>query len=147
MKHLIVALLLTMTAGAAYAETILMSRSHEKYDVVLEVAKQSLADHGYTVSHVQRCDGGLKDFGYTSEPYRLLFFGKPEEVRALTDEYPQIIPYLPLKLAVFKEGDDVLAAIFNPEELDKLFRNEALKIYFMRWKNDFVSILNDIKKA
>ena len=147
MKHLLAVLFIMLISTAVQAETILMSRSHEKYDVVLDVARQSLEEHGYTVSHIQRCDGGLKDFGYTTEPYRLLFFGKPEEVRTLTDKYPQLIPFLPLKLAVFKEGDDVLAAIFNPEELAKLFKDDELKVQFMRWKSDLVSILNDIKKS
>lgn len=137
-------MLLVFGIGVVSAETILMARSHNKFDVTLEAAKKSLAEHGYTVSHIQRCDGGLKSFGFTTDPYRLLFFGKPEEVRSLTKKYPEIIPYLPLKLAVFAEGDDVLVAIFNPEELAKLFKNDELKIQFLRWKSDFVSILNDI---
>lgn len=143
-NHLLAGLLLILSVGVAQAETILMSRAHDKFEVTLEVAKKSLADHGYVVSHIQRCDGGLKDFGFTTAPYRLLFFGKPEEVRSLTKKYPQIIPYLPLKLAVFEEGDEVLAAIFNPEELARLFKDEELKIHFTRWKSDFDSILNDI---
>jgi len=145
MKNLLIySLLLFMGIGIAQAENILMTRSHHKFDVALEAAKKSLADHGYTVSHIQRCDGGLKNFGFTTDPYRLLFFGKPEEIRALTGKYPEIIPYVPLKLAVFAEGDEVLAAIFNPEELARLFKDDELKVQFQRWKSDFVSILNDI---
>lgn len=143
-KYLIIGLLLLLGQGVARAENILMARAHGNFDVTMETAKKSLQEHGYVVAHIQRCDGGLKNFGFTSAPYRLIFFGKPDEVRTLTREYPELIPFLPLKLAIFEEDDEVLAAIFNPEELSRLFNNKQLHVQFMRWKNDFDSILSDI---
>lgn len=133
-------------AGTVNAETILMARSHEKYSVVIDKTKKTLEGHGYTVSHEQRCDGGLKKFGYNTDTYRVLFFGKPEEVRYLSKTYPALIPYLPLKLAVYAEGDDILVASFNPEAYSLFFPQKELKIQFSRWKSDLDSIFKEIRR-
>ncbi|TNF99041.1 MAG: DUF302 domain-containing protein [Gammaproteobacteria bacterium] len=148
MKKIILICLLVM-AGAvttAFAENLLMARSNRSFEVTLEVAKDSIAAHGYTVSHIQRCDGGLEGFGYVTDKYRVIFFGKPDEVRSLSEKYPHIIPFLPLKIAVYAEEDETLAAMFNPEEFSALFTEEELRTQFSRWKSDFVSILDDIRK-
>jgi len=134
-------------AGTAAAENILMARSYEAADVVLEKTAKILEGHGYTVAHQQRCDGGLKGFGYETDAYRVLFYGKPEEVRHLRKTYPALIPYLPLKIAIYAEGDEALAISFNPEEYGQLFpRDEALQTQFSRWKSDLDSILAEIRQ-
>ena len=59
MKGFILIYLLLMAGfvTTASAENLLMTRSNRSFDVTLEVAKDSIAAHGYTVSHIQRCDG------------------------------------------------------------------------------------------
>ena len=145
MKRLTITFLFLLMMGSVQAESILMARSSNNFEVTLQEAQKSLEHHGYTVAHVQRCDTGLGDFGYKTDRYRLLFFGKGKEVRYLTEKYPTLIPYLPLKLAIYAEEEETLAVIFNPEELGKLFPQKELKIQFARWKNDLDSILEDIK--
>lgn len=135
-----------LASNVALAQNILMARSMHNFDYTLQTAIESVKEHGYTVSHIQKCDGGLSGFGYKTAPYRLLFIGKPKEIRALTKKHIGLIPYLPLKLAVYEEGDETIVAIFNPEKLSELFNDETLKIQFARWKNDFDSILNDIRE-
>jgi len=137
---------LTMT-GTVSAENLLMARSTETVDVVLDKTVKILEGHGYTVAHQQRCDGGLMGFGYATDVYRVLFFGKPEEVRHLSKTYPALIPYLPLKIAIYAEGDEVLAVSFNPEEYGRLFPQvEELQTQFARWKSDLDSILAEIRR-
>lgn len=139
-------LALTVFAGAVPAEqNLLMARSSSGFEVTIEVAKESLAAHGYTVMHEQRCDGGLKGMGYKTDFYRVLFFGKSHEVRDLSLKYPELIPFLPLKLAVYAEGDQTLVAIFNPQEMAPLFGSPEITLQFSRWKSDLVSILADIR--
>ena len=132
-------------AGPAAAETILMARSYESFEVVLEETRKSLEGHGYTIAHEQRCDGGLHDSGYKTDFYRVLFFGKPDEVRRLSKAYPELIPYLPLKMAVFAEGDQMLIVSFNPEEYALLFSQPELRIQFARWKSDIESVLAEMR--
>ncbi len=146
MRYLAIGLLIFMTSLAAHAENILMTRSYQSFNVVLQAAKASLEGHGYTVAHEQRCDGGLKNFGYQTDYYRVIFFGKPDEVRYLSNTYPEFIPYLPLKLAVFAEGDQMLAVSFNPEIYGRFFPQEELKIQFARWKADLDSVMADLRE-
>lgn len=145
MKQLALILLVLLTNSLAHAENILMARSYHDFEVVLEETKKSLESHGYTVAHEQRCDGGLKGFGYNTDFYRVLFFAKPKEVRKLSKKYPELIPYLPMKIAVFAEGDQMLVVSFNPEAYAPLFNSPELQTQFARWKNDIDSVLRDVK--
>ena len=146
MKRLTIAFLLVLMMGSVQAENILMARSPNNFEVTLQVAQKSLEEHGYAIAHVQRCDTGLGDFGYKTDRYRLLFFGKGKEVRYLTEKYPALIPYVPLKLAIYAEEEETLAVIFNPEGLGQLFPQKELKIQFSRWKNDIDSVLADVSQ-
>ncbi len=146
MKALFLSLLLMMISVNVCAENILMARSYDSFEAVLQETKNSLEGHGYTVAHEQRCDGGLKGFGYNTDYYRVIFFGKPEEVRSLSNKYPELIPYLPLKIAVFAEGDQMLVVSFNPEVYGTMFTDPALKTQFSRWKSDIDSVLRDVQQ-
>ncbi len=146
MRYLVISLLMLMTSLFAHAENILMTRSYQSYDVVLQAAKASLESHGYTIAHEQRCDSGLVHSGYQTDYYRVIFFGKPDEVRYLSKTYPELIPYLPLKLAVFAEDDQMLAVSFNPEAYGRFFIQEELKIQFARWKADLDSVMADLRE-
>jgi len=143
---LVMAFMLILVAGNVYAENILMARSPNSFDITLQVTKKSLEEHGYTVAHIQRCDTGLGDVGLKTDRYRLLFIGKPDEIRSLTKKYPKLIPYVPLKMAVYAEENESLVAIFNPENLSRLFPQRDLRVQFSRWKSDFESILEDVGK-
>lgn len=136
-----------LIAGQAHAEKVMMARSYQGFEVTLEAVKNALESRGYTVAHEQRCDGGLKGFGYETDLYRVIFFGKPDEVRHWSNAHPEMIPYLPLKLAVIAEADQVLVVGFNPEELAELFTDKKLKIQFSRWKNDVESILTEVSRS
>ena len=138
------ALLLTSAAGA---DNILMGRIPMRAEIVIEYVKTSVEEHGYTVAHIQLCDGGMKDFGYESDFYRVVFFGKIDEVRKAAERYPELVSYLPLKLAVIAEEDETLLAVLNPEALAPFFADEAVQIQLGRWHSDLVSILQDVRRA
>ena len=60
------ALLLLLVASAIVnADNMIMGRAALRAEIVLEYVKSSIEEHGYTIAHVQLCDGGMKDFGYT----------------------------------------------------------------------------------
>ena len=133
--------------GTAQAENMLMSRVPLAADIVLAYAQSSIEEHGYSIAHMQTCDDGLGDFGYKTDYYRVLFFGKGEEVRQISADYPELVSYLPLKLAVIAERDETLLTILNPEALLPFFADEAVKIQLGRWHNDLVSILDDVARS
>lgn len=148
MNKLFLILLLYVSAfSVAQAENMLMARSYDDFDTTLENVKKALESRGYTIAHEQKCDGGLKGFGYETDLYRVLFYGKPEEVRYWSKKNPMMVPYLPLKIAVFAEDSEVLVVSFNHEELSSLFGDRKLQIQFSRWKNDISSVMDEITQS
>lgn len=141
------AIALLAFACAAQADNMLMSRIQMRAEIVLEYVKSSIEEHGYSIAHLQLCDGGMKDFGYASDVYRVVFFGKVEEVRRISADYPELVTYLPLKLAVIAEKDETLLTVLNPEALAPYYADEALQIQLGRWHNDLQSILDDVRRA
>lgn len=139
--------LAVILGGAAQAENMLMSRVPLAADTVLAYAQSSIEEHGYSIAHVQTCDDGLGDFGYKSDFYRVLFFGKAEEVRQITAKYPELASYLPLKLAVIAERDETILSILNPEALMPFFADQTVQIQLGRWHNDLVSIFDDVARS
>ena len=75
--------------------------------------KASIEEHGYTVAHLQLCDGGMKDFGYESD-FTGWCFRQVDEVRMVSARYPELVSYLPLKIAVIAEKDETLLTVSIP---------------------------------
>lgn len=148
MKTLLrLALLLVALGGLAHADNILMARIQLPADLALEYVKTSVAEHGYTVAHIQLCDGGLADFGYKSDIYRVVFFGKIDEVRRITADHPDLVSYLPLKMTVVAEKGETLLSVINPAVLGQFYADSELQIQLQRWTSDLHSIIDDVHKA
>jgi uncharacterized protein (DUF302 family) len=146
-KWLYVLLLLVVIVGPVRAENMLMSRIPLAADVVLAYVQSSIEEHGYSIAHLQTCDDGLGDFGYKSDFYRVVFFGKVDEVQRIGARHPELVSYLPLKIAVIAERDETLLSVLNPEALEPYFPDEDVQIQLGRWHNDLVSILGDVRRA
>ena len=54
-----------------------------------------------TCACVQRVDIGLTSSGFKTAEYRVVFFGKPDELLSLPDKHPELLAYLPLKFTIF----------------------------------------------
>lgn len=147
MKRLLVLLVALLSMAGASAENILMSRIPLRAELVLEYVKSSVEEHGYTIAHLQLCDGGMTDFGYKTDFYRVVFFGKINEVRRISSKYPELVSYLPLKMAVIAEKDETLVTVLNPEALSPFYADEEVQIQLGRWHNDLVSILEDVRRS
>lgn len=139
------ALFLTSIILTCHADpSILMARSGEKADVSFQQTKTLLEEYGYTVAFVQTCDGGMKKLGYQSDFYRVIFFGKPEEIRTISNNYPSLTPFIPLKMVVFAENDETVISVINPENFSVASNNPQLQVLLERWKSDLLSILNEL---
>jgi uncharacterized protein (DUF302 family) len=140
---LLLAVTLPLQAGN---DQLLMMRSVQGFPETMLALQKSLVEYGYTVSRVQRVDIGLTSSGFTTDKYRIVFFGKPEEVRHLTAAYPQLIPYLPLKITLFAEQDETLLTTFDPELLTTLAPDEAFRQQAMRWRSDIIAIFDELRE-
>jgi uncharacterized protein (DUF302 family) len=137
---LILSLMLLLPTAQA-AERLMMARTAQNFPEAMLRLQQTLKDHGYTVSRVQRVDIGLTTFGYQTDKYRVVFFGKPEEIRRMTHEYPQLIPYLPLKIAIFAEQEETLLVASSPKQLLETDQPELNRV-LETWTADLLEILD-----
>ncbi|MGB1109696.1 MAG: DUF302 domain-containing protein [Gammaproteobacteria bacterium] len=145
LKLICLGLVLSLASGLAQAQNMLMARTAMSFETTMSSVEKALHEHGYTVAHIQKCDGGLTGMGYETDNYKVIFFGKPEEVRRMTGEYPEMIPFFPQKVVVYAEGDNTVVSTLNPVEFTEFFPQPELYIQFQRWKNDYESILEDIR--
>jgi uncharacterized protein (DUF302 family) len=141
----LVALVLGLLAGQGRAQETLMVRTAQPFEATMGVLQQTLAEYGYAVAHVQRCDGGMADFGYKSDFYRVVFFGKLGEVRDLSARHPELIPYLPLKILLFAEQDETVLVALNPLALAERYDARELQVQFLRWHSDISAILQEVR--
>lgn len=142
-------LLFTLLSGAlvAHAGDLLMIRSAERFPEAMMTLQNAIRAHGYTLSRVQRVDLGLTRSGYKTDKYRVVFFGKAGEIHRITARHPELISYLPLKLAIFAEGDQTLVVGANPGRFSRFFPAPDLQGIFKRWEHDYRAILEDVRHA
>jgi uncharacterized protein (DUF302 family) len=137
-----------LLAGQAMADQMIMARVNMKADLAIEYLKTAIEEHGYAVAHTQKCDTGMADFGLHSDFYRVVFFGKLDEVRRISAEHPEFVAYLPLKIVVEAEKSETVMVAVNPLTFNRYYANAPdMLVQFQRWRNDILSILNDVHKA
>ncbi len=146
LRFLIVALLVGL-ASTACADQLLMIRSSLPFPEAMLALQNAITTRGYTVTRVQNVDIGLTKTGYKTDNYKVVFYGKAEEVAQLTAKHPELIPYLPLNVAIFAERNDTLLVTNRPSVLADFFPDPELKAVFMRWEKDLTDIVNEVQEA
>mgnify|MGYP002621443239 CR=1 FL=1 len=144
-RYLFIALLLSLAPFAA-AEQLLMARVNMTFPEAMLKLQETIKQQGYTISRVQRVDIGLTKSGYKTDKYRVVFFGKAEETEQLTKKFPVLLPYFPLKIAIFAEGNDTLITAYDPllmfGESEPLLARAAQK-----WRSDLEVIFSTMREA
>ena len=134
-------------SASAIADEMIMARSERDFSEAMNVLQQAITEHGYTLAKVQRIDVGLEAKGYKTDQYRVVFYGKPEEIASLSEHYPQLIPFLPLSVAIFAEGNQTMLATTRPRAFKALFTDKALQSIFEHWDSDLVSIFEEVRQS
>ncbi|BAZ92716.1 uncharacterized protein FOKN1_0312 [Thiohalobacter thiocyanaticus] len=150
MRRLRLPLLILLLAGLlrpALAQDLFMVRSRVPFAEAMLMLQEAVREQGYTLSRVQRVDVGLTNMGYKTDKYRVVFFGKPEQVRRLTREHPELIPYLPLKIAIFAEETDTLLIAANPRRMAEFYGDDELTAVFDQWAEDIQAMLDRLQAA
>ncbi|MHB1590750.1 MAG: DUF302 domain-containing protein [Sulfuricella sp.] len=145
-RFLITALLLGLAATAG-ADQLLMIRSSQPFPEAMLTLQNAISARGYKVSRVQNVDIGLSKTGYKTDNYKVVFYGKAKEVAQLAEKHPELIPYLPLNVAIFAEKDNTILVTSRPSVLAEFFPDPELKSVFMRWENDLTEIFNEVQDA
>lgn len=144
-QGLLLGLIWTGLVGSVVAQELLMARSTTEFPEAMLRLQESVREHGYAVSRVQRVDIGLTKSGYATDKYRVVFFAKHDEVTALIDRYPHLAAYLPLQIVVFAEGKDTLFVATSPLVYQGMFSDPELALIFTHWKRDLDSIFDDLR--
>ncbi|MDH5648341.1 MAG: DUF302 domain-containing protein [Gammaproteobacteria bacterium] len=130
--------------NTGFAQNLLMIRVENPFPETMVALQAAIQAQGYTISRVQRVDVGLTKSGYQTDLYRIVFFGKADEIQKLSLKYPTLVPYLPLKIVIFAEGEDTLILANNMTNLDSFFRKRELRRYFRQWSHDTSRILERV---
>lgn len=138
-------LLLIIAAPAVFAGHPLMARTQNSFPDTMLDLQEALKAKGYSIAHIQKCDGGLKGMGYKSDFYRVIFFGKLEEVREISSKHPKMVAFLPLKIAVFAENDETVMAAVNPGDLSAMLNEPELEPYLRQWDQDIREVLEQVR--
>ncbi|MBI5040458.1 MAG: DUF302 domain-containing protein [Gammaproteobacteria bacterium] len=147
LRHVLLVLLVFVAVASAHGEDLLMVRSPAQFEESMASLQQAIGAQGYTLSRVQRVDIGLSESGFKTDKYRVVFFGKPAEIRALSARYPDLIPYLPLQVAIFAEGDETVLIAANPVHLRAAYADSELGGVFARWEQDLRAILERVRET
>lgn len=144
----ILALFVLIGLGAsAGADELLMARITRPFPEAMNNLQETIRAKGYVVSRVQRVDVGLTASGFQTAEYRIVFFGKQAEIKELSASYPELIPYLPLAIVVFAEGDDTLILTTDPLKLGEFFNKPILLTRFRTWEKDVRAIFDEVARS
>lgn len=134
-------------AGAASAEGLLMARSVQMFPEAMTTLQSAISARGYKVTRLQEVNENLARRDFKSDMYRVVFFGKYEEIKALSAEHPELIPFLPLNITIFAEGNEAILVSSHPRELRKFFPDPTLIPVFERWEKDMAEMMDEVRAA
>ncbi|MDH5407793.1 MAG: DUF302 domain-containing protein [Gammaproteobacteria bacterium] len=146
-RAMLTALLLTVLFcnSFVHADEIMMVRAQQSFPEAMSKLQEQIKAKGYVVSRVQRVDIGLTKSGYKTDKYRVVFFGKPDEIRHLVKNYPELQAYLPLKISIFAEGSDTILVAANPHHLQKAGGKQLTRL-MTRWEQDIAAIFATMRE-
>jgi len=146
MKQLLILALAYLISSQSYATDLHMARSSASFPETMLKLQETIKNMGYKVSRVQRVDIGLTSSGYKTDKYRVVFYGKADEVAEISQKYPFMIPYLPLQIAIFAEGEETLLTSPNPLLFDEKSAPE-LKPVLQQWETDLAKIMAEMRST
>lgn len=125
-----------------------MARSELRFPEAIAALQGEIKARGYIVSHIQRVDLGLTaGGGFKTAEYRVVFFAKAQEMTELPQRVPELAAYLPLKIAIFAEGDTTLLTTNSPRTLREFFPDAGLDAVFSRWHDDVSAVFDAMRRA
>jgi len=145
-KWSVIIVILT-TSGSLLAGDLLMVRSQLSFSDAQSRVEKEINALGYFTSTARRVDIDLVSAGFSRETYRVIAYGKPDEIKRLAENYPEITPFLPPQIVIFGERKETLLVALSPLYLAEFFIQPELVDTFERWGNDLQTILENVRDA
>jgi len=127
-------------------EPLFIVRSASNFNATLEQLTTAISFNEYKISRIQKVDIGLTKSGYKTKQYRVVFYAKPSEIDKLVSTHTNLIPFLPLKIVIFAEGNNTILFALNPYQLRKLVPDRDLYPYYAKWEADLRNILAEARE-
>ena len=143
----IIGLLMLCALTAKADQQLFMLRSSQPFPETMALLQDAIHKQGYTVTRVQHVDQGLTTMGFKTDLYRVVFFAKADELHQLSEQHPELIPYLPLQIAIFAEADETILVSANPLNLSGFYPDAGLTKAFRRWHDDVANIFLTVQNA
>jgi len=145
--HYITVIAVTFAANPLLASDLLMVRTQQSFPEAMLTLQNSIREHGYDVTRVQRIDIGLTGMGYKTDKYRVVFVGKPKEIIYLVDKYPVLAAYMPPQISIYAEDSETVLVTANPMIYADMIDDDKDKVLFRRWESDVYSVFDDVLDA
>lgn len=142
----IVSLTLFLTTPTM-AEGLLMARTDNLFPEAMTLLQSAISSRGYKITRLQEVNENLERRDFKSDMYRVVYFGKYEEIKRVTAKHPELIPFLPLNITIFAEGDQAILVGSHPQMLQVYFPDPILKPLFERWEKDMEAIMDEVREA
>lgn len=126
-------------------ETFFSASCNSPFPETMVHLHELITKHGYTISHVQSVDKGLVARGYETGFYRVVFFGKKEQIKLISKNYPALMPYIPLSITIYEGGERTGISAIDPMALYKLYKSEKIKTLVESWSKDIARVFSDYK--
>jgi uncharacterized protein (DUF302 family) len=124
-----------------------MARTDNQFPEAMTLLQSAISARGYKITRLQEVNENLAKRDFKSDMYRVVYFGKLDEVKAVTASHPELIPFLPLNITIFAEGDQAILVASHPKMLEQFFPDPSLKPVFDHWEADILSILNELREG
>ena len=148
MRKMGAALLTLLVLGTpAWADGLIMARVNAPFPEAMTLLQSAISSRGYTITRLQQVNENLAKREFKSDMYRVVYFGKLDEVRKVTAAHPELIPFLPLNITIFAEGEQAILVASHPQSLQKFFPDPALKPVFDRWEKDVDDIMDELREG
>ena len=134
-------------SAPALASDLLIARVNRMFPEAMTLLQSAISSRGNTVTRLQQVNENLQRREFQSDMYRVVYFGKHEEVRQATARNPQLIPFLPLNITIFAEGDETIMVASHPQMLREFFPDPELQPLFERWEKEMVEIMDEVREA
>jgi uncharacterized protein (DUF302 family) len=139
-------LALTCLSAPAAADGLIMVRTDKSFPEAMTSLQSAISSRGYTITRLQQVNENLQRRDYKSDMYRVVYFGKYEEVKQLTAAHPELIAFLPLSITIFAEGEQSIMVASHPQTISAFYPDAALKPVFDRWENDIEAIMDEVRE-
>ena len=125
----------------------MMARVSTQFPEAMTLLQSAISSRGYVVTRLKQVNENLDRRDFKSDMYRVVYFGKHDEVRRAAAKEPGLTPFLPLNITIFAEGDRAIPVTGHPKMLRAFYPDPELKPLFERWEKDVLEIMDEVREA